>query len=248
MKKFVRSSRYTNYQGQLIPVNDGETPMQAKNRYKAQLDKEESDRLAEESARLDAERISREEKAKARNERKKIPKYKDGDLVLGKDGKYYKLYEPYYHEPDDTVYYEAFTCDEFGNLIDNSWGFNSFEIDQKDIQRKIKSVKSSRVSASSDMFGYDDSQFFTRDDEREYIEMPLDAFIRDYADYWGGRLNLRCYIEGNKLEVDCDFDGWETTLKTTIDFRKIRKPSDLKKYLPALSDQFVKEWEEYNRY
>lgn len=101
---------------------------------------------------------------------------------------------------------------------------------------------------SSDMFGYDDSQFFTRDDEREYIEIPLDAFIRDYADYRGGRLNLRCYIEGNKLEVDCDFDGWETTLKTTIDFRKIRKPSDLKKYLPALSDQFVKEWEEYSRY
>lgn len=86
---------------------------------------------------------------------------------------------------------------------------------------------------------YEDDQFFTRDDEIDYIEIPLEDFIREYTDYRGNDLSLRCYIDGTALEVDCAFDGWEFTMDAKIDFRKIRNPRDLGKYLRVLENQFI---------
>jgi len=86
---------------------------------------------------------------------------------------------------------------------------------------------------------YEDDQFFTRDDEIDYIEIPLEDFIREYTDYRGNDLALRCYIDGDKLEVDCSFEGWEFTMDARIDFRRIRRPNDLGKYIKTLEDQFM---------
>ena len=137
MKRYIKSTRYTTYQGQQIPVNDGETSLQAKNRFRDQLAKEEADRL-------EAERIAKEEKERARAEQRRTPKYQENDIVLGKDGKYYELFEPYYHEPDDTVYYSAIPTNAEGKWDipedDDDYRWSSFgdEINQRDIQKRVR--------------------------------------------------------------------------------------------------------------
>ena len=81
-------ARWITYQGRHILLEDGENKVQAVSRYNKQLAKEEADRREREIA-------EREEKRKRAEERKQIPKYSDGTMVLGKDGKYYKVYEGY---------------------------------------------------------------------------------------------------------------------------------------------------------
>lgn len=112
-------------------------------------------------------------------------------------------------------------------------------------------IKKRKIQASKDfdlcegMCG--SAGFFTRDDEIEYIETPLEEMIRenfnidDNAD-----LNLRCYIEDdNRIECDLELNGSSYTLKldNPIDMRKIKKPSDLQKYairlLQVFEDEFV---------
>ena len=69
MKRYIRNSRYVNYDGKMLPVNDGESGLQAIKRYKAQLAEEEANRL-------ESERLAKEAKEAQRAERRKIPKYK----------------------------------------------------------------------------------------------------------------------------------------------------------------------------
>jgi hypothetical protein len=111
--------------------------------------------------------------------------------------------------------------------------------------RKIDGIESStKITADEGMFGYDDDQFFTRDDEIEFIEIPLEEKIRETFDLQPDEIvNLRCYIDGNKLEVDFDIAGdMESTSYTTIDFRKIKRPSDLQKYVPTLLEDISKQY------
>ena len=99
------------------------------------------------------------------------------------------------------------------------------------------------ISASS-MF--DEDGYFTRDDCIDYLEEPLRDMIRQEKDYHiapNTEINLRSYIEeGNVIEVDCDVNGCEFTIKEQIDMRKIRKPSDLKKYAVKLFWKFDEEY------
>lgn len=133
----IAAARYTTYQGKQIRINDGETTPEAITRYRNQVAKEEADRL-------ESERLAKEEKERARAERRKIPKYQEGDIVLGKDGKYYELFMPYYHDKDETVYYTSVPTTPEGEWDipededDYRWATVGQEIDQKDIQRKIK--------------------------------------------------------------------------------------------------------------
>lgn len=114
-------------------------------------------------------------------------------------------------------------------------------------QENWRKIDNETIDASTKIQSDDcmwcDEGFFTRDDEIEYIEEPFEEFIREYTFCDDDCvINLRCYIDGKSLELDCSFDGWETTLKTTIDFRQIRKPSDLRKYLSPLIMQFRKKY------
>lgn len=99
------------------------------------------------------------------------------------------------------------------------------------------------------MFSYEDSGFFTRDDERDYIEEPLKNMIQDQYDVDS---NIRCYIEdGNRLDVDIDLnDGYSFNIKLDkpIDMRRIRLPKDLTKYVPELFDKFSSEYSEATMY
>lgn len=132
MKRYIKSAHYTTYQGHQIRVNEGETTSQAITRYRNQLVQDEADRL-------EVERIAKEEKSVAREQRRKTPKYADGTIVLGKNGKYYQVYDGYYVEYYDDIAYDAVPCTETGKWIpDLEFGDVSEEIYQRDIQRKIK--------------------------------------------------------------------------------------------------------------
>jgi len=114
--------------------------------------------------------------------------------------------------------------------------------------KRIQDWIQNQESVQADSAFGEDEGFFTRDDEIEFIELPLEEMIRK-EDRWGFKpqdvINLRAYIDdNNKLEVDCNLGDYEFTISTQIDMRKIRKPSDLKKY--AL-DLFWKFDEEYSK-
>ena len=132
MKRYIKSSnRYVLYEGQQLALQNGETKPQAVSRFRAQKAQEEADAL--EAKRIADEMAERKAKSQQR------VKYKDGTIVLGKDGKYYEVWQGYYHSPDKEVYYEAFPCLEDGkpdwNEIDA--GGVGYELGQKEIQRKI---------------------------------------------------------------------------------------------------------------
>lgn len=93
---------------------------------------------------------------------------------------------------------------------------------------------------------FEEEGFFTRDDCIEYLEQPLEEMIRKEERYHitpDSIINLRSYIEdGNIIEVDCNVNDCEFTIKEKIDMRKIRKPSDLKKYAVRLFWKFDEEY------
>lgn len=114
--------------------------------------------------------------------------------------------------------------------------------------KRVQDWIQNQESVQADSALGEDEGFFTRDDEIEFVELPLEDMIRK-EDRWGFKpedvINLRAYIDDNNLlEVDCDIDGCEFTISTQIDMRKIRRPKDLKKY--AL-DLFWKFDEEYSK-
>ena len=133
MKRYIKSARYTTYQGKQIRINDGETTSEAITRYRNQIAKEESDRL-------ETERLAKKEKLAVREQRRKLPKYADGTVVLTKDGEYFQVYDGYYSEYDDDIAYDAVPCTETGKWLTprNDYEDLTVEIYQKDIQRKIK--------------------------------------------------------------------------------------------------------------
>lgn len=112
----------------------------------------------------------------------------------------------------------------------------------KRIQDWVKHQES--IKAES-MFG--DDSFFTRDDEIEYIEIPLEDRLRHETSYGfdiNTVINLRAYIDEDSktIEVDCQVDDFEFTISTQYDMRKIRKPNDLQKYVTPLFWEFDEEY------
>lgn len=93
------------------------------------------------------------------------------------------------------------------------------------------------------LFGEPDG-FFTREDCMDFIETPLEDAI---ADQFGTDTSTRCYIEdGNMMDVDIQTkDGYEFNIKLDkpIDMRRIRRPSDLQKYVPELLKKFSEQYD-----
>lgn len=105
-------------------------------------------------------------------------------------------------------------------------------------------IKKRKITASNDFDLCDamcGSGFFTRDDLNEYIADPLETMIKDNFDC--NNLSLQCYIEDdNRLECDIDIDGTMFTITCPIDFRRIKKISDLQKYAIQLLKRFEDEY------
>jgi len=88
-----------------------------------------------------------------------------------------------------------------------------------------------KILNANDMFGMDDG-FFTRDDEIEYIEEPLQEKFPEIQ-------GCRAYIDRNakgqyELSVDIFTYNFDVYFSEIIDMRKIRRPSDLSKYVPDI--------------
>ena len=89
---------------------------------------------------------------------------------------------------------------------------------------------------------FDEDGFFTREDFSEYLEYPLEEmFQKDF----GVSARFRCYCDDNKtIETDCDINDCQFTITTVVDFRKIRKPSDLGNYAYLIYRQIIEEYGE----
>lgn len=138
MKKYIRHSRYVTYQGKQLKLENGETKSQAVSRYREQLAKEEADRI-------ENKRLAKEERESRSAERRRTVRYPEGTVVLTKDGRYCQLYNGYYSEADDTVFYDFMPCNSDGKWDCKDWSDDDYrwssipeEIDQRDIQRKIR--------------------------------------------------------------------------------------------------------------
>jgi len=112
----------------------------------------------------------------------------------------------------------------------------------KRIQDWVKSQE--EIKAQSFL---ENDDFFTRDDEIEYIEIPLEDRLRheeSYSFQMDDIIDLRAYIDEDSktIEVDCKVDDFEFTIRTTYDMRKIKKPSDLQKYVTPLFWEFDEEY------
>lgn len=144
MKRYIQSARYVRYEGKMLPVNEGESGLQAIKRYKAQLAEEEANRLESERLAKEEARLAKEAKDAERAEKKKIPKYKDHTIVVTKDGEYYQVYDGYYFPEYDTIMYSAMPCDPNGKWDyyededDYRWSDVPTELDQEDIKKKIR--------------------------------------------------------------------------------------------------------------
>lgn len=95
-----------------------------------------------------------------------------------------------------------------------------------------------RLICNSYLYGEPEG-FFTREDEIEFIEEPL---MEKFPEING----CRAYIDitpNNKqlLSVDISTDEFEITAEVIIDMRRITKPADLGKYLPAIVEQYKTE-------
>lgn len=118
---------------------------------------------------------------------------------------------------------------------------DAYEAANSKFKEQQEFVLCSKQVKASDMFG-DDDGFFTRDDEIDYIETELEERIPEIT-------SCRAFIDKNGkgrylLSVDITTDDWDFTgggaLEVPIDMRKIRKPSDLGKYV----DDIVKLYKE----
>lgn len=113
---------------------------------------------------------------------------------------------------------------------------------------KIDSIGASTKIQANDCMWCDDG-FFTRDDERDYIERPLTEMIENQ---YGVKASARCYIEnGNNLDVDINLDdGYSFNIKLDkpIDMRRIRLPKDLQKYVSEIFDKFSSEYSSATMY
>lgn len=105
-----------------------------------------------------------------------------------------------------------------------------------DTFQDISDVDACSITGDTDIFGEDPDFFFTRDDIMEYIEEPLQDQIPEIE-------SCRGYIDKDEtgkyvLSVDIITDDYELTgvaaPAVTIDMRKIKKPSDLGKYLTPI--------------
>ena len=105
---------------------------------------------------------------------------------------------------------------------------------------KLVDVKLSE-SLEEDFPWEEESGFFTREELDEFGEKLQDVITAgSYKDpFWGNTTAVyKVYLEpGNVLEVDWTYADYEETSKVKIDMRKIRKPSDLERYISPMKEK-----------
>ena len=93
--------------------------------------------------------------------------------------------------------------------------------------------------------GFEEEGFFSREELTEYIDEPLsDMFKADF----GVSSAFRSYVsedDDKVLETDCNINDNQFMVTTKIDFRAIKKPSDLGKSAYKIYRQIVEDYWDY---
>lgn len=99
---------------------------------------------------------------------------------------------------------------------------------------------STKVTAGIDIFGEDPEFFFTRDDIIDYIETPLEDRIPEIKSCRGyiDKENDKYILSVDIITDDYDLTG-ESAPTATIDMRRIRKPSDLSRYVEDILAEYT---------
>lgn len=151
----------------------------------------------------------------------------DGKIELIRDGKI--INTQYYFNADDMDVENIEWCDA---IIDQAIDA-LIEID-KDVQPRIITNSTKLVQSAQNYGGaydIDPSQYFTRDDLYEFAQDVVDAINGE--GYSKVEL-IDIFIDGSKIEITLDWDGKEVSSSIKVDMRRIRRPSDIRKYLQPM--------------
>lgn len=151
----------------------------------------------------------------------------DGKIDIIRDGKV--IDTSYYFNADDMDVENSEWCDA---VIDQAVD-SLIEFD-KDTQPRIITNSTKLVESAQNYGGaydIDPAQYFTRDD--------LDEFAQDVVDAINGegysKVELiSSFIDDGKVEITLDWDGNEVSSAIKINMRRIRRPSDIQKYIQPM--------------
>ena len=102
-----------------------------------------------------------------------------------------------------------------------------------------KKAKAAQTADVEEDFSYDDSEFFTREEVDDFAEKVCDHINETFYE----RFKVQeSYITNNEIEVVVYNDELgEFTGKKKVDMRRIRKPSDLDKYVLDIAADIIEE-------
>lgn len=151
----------------------------------------------------------------------------DGKIDIIRDGKI--IDTSYYFNADDMDVENSEWCDA---VVDQAVDA-LIEFD-KDTQPRIITNSTKLVESAQNYGGaydIDPAQYFTRDD--------LDEFAQDVVDAINGegysKVELiSSFIDDGNVEITLDWDGNEVSSAIKINMRRIRRPSDIQKYVQPM--------------
>lgn len=106
-------------------------------------------------------------------------------------------------------------------------------------ERRKRVIKEASYGGAYDI---EDDQFFTREELNEFGERLADS-ISEKIEGEPIRYN-GAYVDDNLLTVRMESELGEIEKEVKLDFRTIRKPSDIDKYSKVLIPQFIKDFVE----
>lgn len=151
----------------------------------------------------------------------------DGKIDIIRDGKI--IDTSYYFNADDMDVENIEWCDA---IVDQAVdALIEFDKDTKPriITNSTKLVESAQNYGGA--YDIDPAQYFTRDDLYEFAQDVVDAINGE--GYSKVEL-ISSFIDDSKIEITLDWDGNEVSSAIKINMRRIRKPSDIQKYLQPM--------------
>lgn len=151
----------------------------------------------------------------------------DGKIDIIRDGKI--IDTSYYFNADDMDVENIEWCDA---VVDQAVDA-LIEFD-KDTQPRIITNSTKLVESAQNYGGaydIDPSQYFTRDDLNEFAQNVVDAINGE--GYSKVEL-ISSFIDDGKVEITLDWDGNEVSSAIKINMRRIRRPSDIQKYVQPM--------------
>lgn len=171
----------------------------------------------------------------------------DADDMFSKYGFYFSIDLNYFganvKEPCDVQ--------EFEKSLNEDSTFQSRAMHRREAYKEEKQknrlggkkvMRESKKRSYGGAYDIEDDMYFTKEDLYDFAEEVVESLNTkshsgdvDYSDI---------YIENDTLVMSVVWDSYEYTVMKRIDMRKIRKASDLKKYVKIFADKFFNEMSE----